>query len=150
MAKEKGLRIQYIIPILNSFFKAAKADVQIVEFSCYKEQVVIGYPQIESLESELKLVDTVDDCEPGARYIAFATLISSSRTVSIYVRFYLGLEGKLRMEDFGDNGVTLVDAEEIKNKSGLWKKVIDYVVPWGPVIIKMILTYFGNVPANSS
>jgi len=66
------------------------------------------------------------------------------------VTFYLTSDGKLIREDFGDNAVTLVDPEEVKNP-GIWKgikEIIDYVAPMGPLITKLILSYFGIIAGD--
>ncbi len=142
MLKPVGFHLRDIIVIINSLLKTAKVDISIVELGCYKEQVVIGFPQVESLESELKTVETSDDCESGARYLLLATLASSGRLVPIHVRFYLTSNGKLLIEDSGDNGVTLANPEEI-NQPKRWKKVIENTTSWGPIIVRLILSYFG-------
>lgn len=142
MAREKGRFIRDIVPVLNSVFKTAKIEIQIVDLSFYKEEIVVGFPQVESLEREIQVVEEVGDCELGARYIVYANLLNKARIVSVYVRFYITSDGKLIIEDFGDNGVTLADPDEIKDKSGVWKQVLDYAIPWGPVIVKLALSYF--------
>jgi len=142
-----GFRIRDFIPVLNSLFETAKINITIVELVFFKEQVVIGFPQGESLENELKLVERVEDFGLGGRYIALGILASSGRHIPTYVRFYLTSAGKLIREDFGDNGVTLVDPEEIK-KPEIWRGVIDYVVPWAPIIAKFALSYFGIIAGD--
>ena len=146
--KEPRFRLQDIITIINSLFKTAGTGINIVELGCYKEQVVVGFPQIESLENELVSVGTLDDCEVGARYLLLATLASSSgRLVSIYVRYYLTTDGKILIEDYSDNGTTLSDTDQI-NRPERWKKVIDEGVSWGPVIVRLILSYLGFTTDN--
>ncbi len=82
-AERPSFAIRDFIPILNSFFEMTKANVKIIELAFFKEQVVIGFPQVESLENELGDVERVEDFELGARYIALGVLASNGRHVSI-------------------------------------------------------------------
>lgn len=142
MLKAEGFHLRNIIVLINSLLKTAKANVSIVELDCYKEQIVIGFPQVESLESELKTVETSDECESGARYLMLATLASGGHLVPIYVRFYLTSNGKLIIEDSGDDGITLANPEEF-NQPERWKKIIENTASWGSIIVRLILSYFG-------
>lgn len=146
-AGRPGFEISHFVHILNSVFETAKFNITIIELAFFKEQVVIGFPQAESLENELKSIETAEGFELGARYILLTVLASNGRRIPVYVRFYLTSDGKLIKEDFGDNGVTLFDGEEIE-KPETWKKVIDYVVPWGPIIVRLILSYFGIIAGD--
>lgn len=147
MPREMSFRIRNFIPILNSLFETAGINISVVELTFFKEQVVIGFPQIESLENELIAVESFEDFELGARYIALGVLASSGRHIPIHVRFYLTSEGKLEQEYFEDNGVTLVNSKEFE-KPEPWKEVIKFAVPWTPIIIRLILSHFGIISGN--
>lgn len=139
---EDGFLIGSFVPVLNSFFSTAKIGIIIDELVILKEEVVVGFPPVEALEKELRTIEWVRDLVRGGRYMMFAVIISEGRSVPVYVRFYISLAGKLTIEDSGDNGASLQSEKEFEEPQ-LWKKVIEQVTSWGPVITKLILTYFG-------
>lgn len=149
MASEEGYALQVSTvrdakDLLNSLFNTANIDVKIIEITICKEEVVIGFPQVEDYEHELKTVDKRDGIEKGARYLAAATIATESRQVQVYIRFYLTSEGSLKIEDCRDDNVTIVEKEEA-DKPDRWKGPIGVAVRWGPTIIQVILTLLGHI-----
>ena len=142
--RSDGLLISGFVPVLNSFFSTAKIGLIIEELVILKEEVVVGFPPVESLEEELRTIKWVSDLVRGGRYMMFAIIISEGRSVPVYVRFYVSLAGKLTIEDSGDNGASLQSEKEFQEPQ-LWKKVIGQVTSWGPTITKLILTYYSIV-----
>ena len=95
-----GLDIDSLIPIINSLFKTAKIDIEILELLLVKEEVVIGFTkQVEDWESELTEVHGSRDIEIPGRYLAIARLRSNGREVPVYTRFYLPSNQPLVIED---------------------------------------------------
>lgn len=130
--------------LLNSVFSTAKIDVKIVEIAICKEEVVIGLPQVEDYESELKTVEKRENIEQGARYLALATIATEARQVRTYTRFYLTSDGRLEIEECHDDEVTIVQVEEAK-KPELWKGAIETAVRWAELIVRLILSLFGYI-----
>lgn len=142
-----GLRVSSIRDVqdlLNSLFHTANIDVTIIAIDILKEEVVIGFPQVEDLEHELKTIEKRESIERGARYLVLATIATEARQVRTYTRFYLTSDGKLIIEDCRDDEVTIVQAEEAK-KPELWKGAIETASRWAPLIIKLILSIFGII-----
>lgn len=133
--------IASLVPLLNSSFNTAKFGIEIVELRFYKEEVVIGSPQIESLENELKEVESVDEFVLAARYLAEITIRRENRLIPSYVRFYLTSNGGILIEDTKDNGTELVNEDEF-NEPTKWKKIITYAFPFAVIIVRFILKVF--------
>ena len=139
--------ISFWLELLNSFFGKAKIAVRISELTSRKEQVVIGFPQIESLESELTLVKTEEDFTPTARYLATATIKSQGHKIPTLIRFYLTSDGKLTVEDSTDDGASLVSIEEAKSPE-LQEKVVPIIIaalPWLEFAVKLVLSALGII-----
>ena len=128
--------------LLNSLFKTAKIDVNVIEIIIAKEEVVIAYDQVEDYEHELRDVEKRDDFDRGARYLAAATIATEARQVQVYIRFYLTTKGDLRIEQCLDDSVTIVDVDEA-DRPERWRTSVDDALRWGPVIIKIIFTLLG-------
>ena len=130
--------------LINSLFSTAKIDVRIIEIAICKEEVVIGSPQVEDYEHELKTVDKREDIKQGARYLALATIATEARQVRTYTRFYLTSDGKVEIEECHDDEVTVVQPEEAQ-KPELWKGAIETAVHWAELIIRLVLSLLGHI-----
>lgn len=149
MAKEHGREvmawsvrdIQHWVDVLNSLFKRARIDVRIVELTFAKEQIVIGRPQTESLEDELKPMEAAEEFALGGRYAATAILFSGGREIPTFTRFYLTSDGRCNFEDNVDNGATVLNEEEAERPELRDKvvKTIQSALPWIEFAIKQIL-----------
>lgn len=129
--------------ILNSLLATAKIDVRVIEISICKEEVTIGYPQVETYESELAEVDKRDGIERGARYLAAAVVATEGRQVQVYTRFYLTSDGSAKIEQCHADNVTIVQNEEAK-KPDLWRGALEAAERWGPTIVNIILSLLGH------
>ena len=135
----RGLSIEDIVRLLNSFFRTAKIDARITEFCLAREEVVIGFPeQIESFENELRDIKGEDDVQQAGRYIASVRVISSGREVTSIVRFYKKADSSLLIEDARDQEITLGEAEA-SSKSRRWEKVAQFGKSIAEVAVKTLM-----------
>lgn len=141
--------IDDVVISLNSAFRDADVDIKVVEITFAKEQIVIGIPQIESLEKELSDVKHEEEFGLG-RYLATVTVRRAGREIPYIVRFYLTSDKKLSIEYSIDNGATLVDMEEA-DKPELRERVVKTIketLPWVVLVVRVILSTFGYTPGN--
>ena len=129
--------------LLNSLLRTAGIDVSIIELVIAREEIVIGQPQIEDYEEEVKSVDARDGIEKSARYLAAATIATENRHVQVYIVFYLTSKGSLKIEDCNGDNVTVVGNEEAE-KPGRWKGAVDTAERWAPNIVRIILQLLGH------
>jgi len=129
---------------LNSLFKTADIDVSIIELVICKEEVVIGDPQVENYEHELKQIAGREDIEIGARYLAAATLSTEARKVQVYTRFYLTTTEEIRIEGCQDESISLVTTEEATNPER-WRGAKENAQRWGPLIVQIIFSILQRV-----
>ena len=60
-------RVKDTVELLNGIFRVGGIDITILELRFAREEVVIGFPQEESLEKELRTVDKREDFENGGK-----------------------------------------------------------------------------------
>ncbi len=142
--RPRAVNVRDAQDILNSLFRTAKIDINVIQLVIAKEEVVIAYKQIEDYEHELRTVEKRDGIERGARYLAAATIATEARQVQVYIRFYLTTNGELKIEECQDDNVTVVSADEA-SETERWKPVAENAQRWGPVIIQVVLQLLGHV-----
>jgi hypothetical protein len=64
-----NIRIRDLISLINQVFRTAETGVTVAELIVFREEVIIGFPQKESLENELKQIEWSAEIQPGARYL---------------------------------------------------------------------------------
>jgi len=140
-----SVRLREFLPILNSMFQTAKVGVTVIDLVLLKEEVVIGFPQVEFYDNELRQVDSMAEIEPSARYLMLTWLNTRGREVAVHARFYITSERRFHMEEHGDDGVILVDATEADSPEKLEaiQETATYGASWALVIVRLILSYAG-------
>jgi len=133
----RGIPLTEAVNIVNQVLSRLDLAVWVREATVYKEEVVIAYPQVEDYDRELSPVETSDDIENAARYLAELKVISHGREVVIYVRYYLTSRGEFREEKSIDDSVVTEEGEEV-DKPGIWQKSMEEANRWGPTVVNVM------------
>jgi len=147
-ADSGDIRIRDLIGIINSLFRTAETGVTVAELIFCREEVIIGFPQKESLENELKQIEWIAELQPGARYLLFAILNNKGYAVTTHVRLYVTTNRRLLIEEHGVDAVALHDEKEAKDANIIRTitEIAERTAPWAPVVARMILVYCSILP----
>jgi hypothetical protein len=147
-ADSGNIRIRDLVGIINSVFRTAKTGVTVVELIVLREEVIIGFPQRESLENELKQIEWTAELQPGARYLLFAILNNKGYEVTTHVRLYLTANRRLMIEEEGSDAVALHDDKEAKGADIVKAvaEIAELTAPWASMVARIVLVYCGILP----
>lgn len=141
MAKEsRGIPLAEAVKFVNQVLSTLDLALWVREAAVYKEQVVIGYPQVEDYDKELSPIETSDDVESSARYLAELKVISHGREVVIYVRCYLTSRGEFREEESHDDNLASEEGDEV-DKPGVWQRCVQEANRWGPTVANIMIMW---------